>query len=441
MSTVAVSSDEAVEIEYDSDTFDDESIEEQFSKRNIEGAIAARTKVHSDNENIDSEYISYESEDEVYEFTEDELEEEDESKGKQLTYDDLNEIDNLVSTQTEIINEKVRKRLELVTPPKKQQAEKPLETPTDKKKPPSNSNPLKEVKNFNETFLQESDKLRIKAEIAEEVENNTKEKAENKPAIKEKKMQIKTVAQVHKDGYDELIPTKENILNKVNLKEKGIPQEKKELYFKEPSFKDEIKTPKSNREIKFEKTEQKNELSLKKSPQKTEQNIETKNSTRDNDSNDGDEDDDDDDDDVVIVESESSSDDGLDMEMRSHTPSSMRSSDYAYHLNFIKAQHQHGCPAHRGNCKPPIRKNMSFTNVRLREIERQNEILLKKILTQKPSYLGPMKKPSVIQKPDNPPSARKSSAEINRKKQQRQIDLDNLVLKKKIEAISRRRTK
>lgn len=43
-----MSSDEAVEIEYDSDTFDDESIEEQFSKRNIEGV--ARTKVHSDNE-------------------------------------------------------------------------------------------------------------------------------------------------------------------------------------------------------------------------------------------------------------------------------------------------------------------------------------------------------------------------------------------------------
>lgn len=49
MSTVAISSDEAVEIEYDSDTFDDESIEEQFSKRNIEGVVA-RQKVLSDNE-------------------------------------------------------------------------------------------------------------------------------------------------------------------------------------------------------------------------------------------------------------------------------------------------------------------------------------------------------------------------------------------------------
>lgn len=48
MTTVAVSSDEAVETEYDSDTFDDESIEEQFSKRNIE-AVAPQTKVLSDN--------------------------------------------------------------------------------------------------------------------------------------------------------------------------------------------------------------------------------------------------------------------------------------------------------------------------------------------------------------------------------------------------------
>lgn len=48
MSNIAISSDEAVEIEYDSDTFDDESIEEQFSKRNNESV--ARVKVHSDNE-------------------------------------------------------------------------------------------------------------------------------------------------------------------------------------------------------------------------------------------------------------------------------------------------------------------------------------------------------------------------------------------------------
>lgn len=207
----------------------------------------------------------------------------------------------------------------------------------------------------------------------------------------------------------------------------------------------------------IERCEKKNDLNRMTNPRKTE-NIEViePKETRYEDSNDGDQDDDDDD--VVIVESESSSDDGLDMEIRSHTPSSMRSSDYAYHLNFIKSQHHHGCPTHQGNCKPAIRKNMSFTNMRLREIERQNEILLKKILSQKPSYLGAMKKPAAVRKvvllkfyvkfskilyfqPDNPPSARKSSAEINRKKQQRQIDLDNLVLKKKIEAISNRRTK
>lgn len=54
MSHVAISSDEAVEVEYDSDTFDDESIEEQFSKRNIESVT--RPKVISDNE-VDMVFI------------------------------------------------------------------------------------------------------------------------------------------------------------------------------------------------------------------------------------------------------------------------------------------------------------------------------------------------------------------------------------------------
>lgn len=324
----------------------------------------------------------------MYEFTEDELEEEEDNIEKrlddfkkQLTYDDLDEIDNLVVSQTQMVNEKVKKRLELVTPPKKLQSEKPPETPTVEKS--KHSNPLKEVENFNKQFLQESDKLRAKTETTEEVENNVKEEVESKPFIRERKMQIKTVAQVHKDG-NELEKNKDEI-DSVETTDTNLSDEEEKHEANE------------SKESKLEKVQSEKDTPIPE-PKMITVNMDDKiKSSRDNDSNDGDEDDDDDDDDdVVIVESDSSSDDGLDMEMRSHTPSSMRSSDYAYHLNFLRGSHEHGCPAHLGPCKPPIRKNMSFTNMRLREIERQNEILLKKILSQKPSYVGTINKPRKV---------------------------------------------
>ncbi|XP_028175312.1 uncharacterized protein LOC114363708 [Ostrinia furnacalis] len=71
---------------------------------------------------------------------------------------------------------------------------------------------------------------------------------------------------------------------------------------------------------------------------------------------------------------------------------------------------------------PPTRRiNMSFTNERLREIERHNHILLTKILSARNS-----RKSSI---PPREQAARKPvpSAAVSRKNQQRQIDRDNMV--------------
>ncbi|XP_037956154.1 ring-infected erythrocyte surface antigen-like [Teleopsis dalmanni] len=78
------------------------------------------------------------------------------------------------------------------------------------------------------------------------------------------------------------------------------------------------------------------------------------------------------------------------------------------------------------------RKNASFSNKELREIERTNKILLQKIVSQKPTFTtsGQSSKASV---------RFASTASINRRKQQRQIDLDNQILKRKIEAIAVRK--
>ncbi|KAI9580131.1 uncharacterized protein LOC119639567 [Glossina fuscipes] len=87
------------------------------------------------------------------------------------------------------------------------------------------------------------------------------------------------------------------------------------------------------------------------------------------------------------------------------------------------------------------RKSWSFSNERMREIERHNRILLRKILSQKPTYtMNSQQKLQHKLTTSSPyPNTRVSSAAVNRKKQQRQIDLDNQVLKRKIEAISLRR--
>ncbi|KAI5636915.1 hypothetical protein NE865_10329 [Phthorimaea operculella] len=74
------------------------------------------------------------------------------------------------------------------------------------------------------------------------------------------------------------------------------------------------------------------------------------------------------------------------------------------------------------------RINMSFTNDRLREIERHNHILLNKILRTRNVAKSsiPPPAPPVVKRPQ-------PSAACNRKKQQRQIDTENMILLRKIQ--------
>ncbi|XP_067627200.1 cilia- and flagella-associated protein 97 [Eurosta solidaginis] len=124
----------------------------------------------------------------------------------------------------------------------------------------------------------------------------------------------------------------------------------------------------------------------------------------------------------------------IDVHITSQTPTSFNSDDYAFHLNFLK---QNASNEKLKMRTAQQRKSWSFSNDRMREIERHNHILLRKILSQKPTYHLNAPKPTKFA--TLPPTTRITSAAVNRKKKQRQIDLDNQGLKRRIEAISLRR--
>ncbi|KAH8382338.1 hypothetical protein KR009_002970 [Drosophila setifemur] len=126
----------------------------------------------------------------------------------------------------------------------------------------------------------------------------------------------------------------------------------------------------------------------------------------------------------------------------SGTPSSFNSDECSYPIDVSRSR----CSTDKVNFRNLGRKSFSFTNTQVREIDRQNQILLRKMMTVKPTAQikastsnlklnasGPDKRPP-------PPAPHISSAAVNRKKFQRQIDLDNEVLKRKLEAIGTRRT-
>ncbi|CAB3225315.1 unnamed protein product [Arctia plantaginis] len=73
------------------------------------------------------------------------------------------------------------------------------------------------------------------------------------------------------------------------------------------------------------------------------------------------------------------------------------------------------------------RMNMSFTNDRLREIQRHNHILLTKILSARNT------KKSSIPPTEQAPRKPIPSAAVTRKNKQKQIDHDNMILLKKIQ--------
>nr|XP_036673569.1 protein hemingway-like isoform X2 [Drosophila suzukii] len=123
----------------------------------------------------------------------------------------------------------------------------------------------------------------------------------------------------------------------------------------------------------------------------------------------------------------------------SGTPSSFNSDGCEYPINVSRSR----CSNDKVNYKNLGRKSFSFTNPQVREIERQNQILLRKMMTVKPTATIKASTSSLKiggpEKRQPPPAARLSSAAVNRKKFQRQIDLDNDLLKRKLEAIGTRR--
>lgn len=78
------------------------------------------------------------------------------------------------------------------------------------------------------------------------------------------------------------------------------------------------------------------------------------------------------------------------------------------------------------------RKNMTFTNEQMRQIDRENDRLLKRIM----SYSKPRSKPLCTV---NDYQSKKTSAAINRTKQQKQIEHDNFILWKKIRNVRQKK--
>ncbi|XP_033163918.1 protein hemingway [Drosophila mauritiana] len=123
----------------------------------------------------------------------------------------------------------------------------------------------------------------------------------------------------------------------------------------------------------------------------------------------------------------------------SGTPSTFNSDGCEYQINVSRSR----CSNDKINYKNLGRKSFSFTNPQVREIERQNQILLRKMMTVKPTATIKASTSSIKingpEKRQTPPAPRLTSAAVNRKKNQRQIDLDNDLLKRKLEAIGTRR--
>ncbi|XP_064552727.1 protein hemingway [Drosophila montana] len=126
--------------------------------------------------------------------------------------------------------------------------------------------------------------------------------------------------------------------------------------------------------------------------------------------------------------------------INSQTPSSFNSDNTGYHVDLRRPR---SVASSEVNYKNLGRKSFSFTNPQVREIERQNNILLKKMMNVKPTIkptINATKSSTNLQtKKQAPPAPRLTSAAVNRKKYQRQIDLDNDVLKRKLEAVGSRR--
>ncbi|BFF90620.1 protein hemingway [Drosophila madeirensis] len=93
------------------------------------------------------------------------------------------------------------------------------------------------------------------------------------------------------------------------------------------------------------------------------------------------------------------------------------------------------------NYKNLGRKNFSFTNEQMRTIERQNHILLQKMMAVKPTVhiKASTSATKCNGKASSTQATQLTSAAVNRKKYQRQINLENNLIKRKLDAIHARR--
>lgn len=89
--------------------------------------------------------------------------------------------------------------------------------------------------------------------------------------------------------------------------------------------------------------------------------------------------------------------------------------------------------------KNGTRRSATFTNEKMRQIERENQILLKKILAQRPRSSLQQQQQQSTSTIRN--TSRVASAAINRRCQQERIDFANNILRKKIEKIAHRNPK
>ncbi|KAL9694960.1 hypothetical protein quinque_014245 [Culex quinquefasciatus] len=134
----------------------------------------------------------------------------------------------------------------------------------------------------------------------------------------------------------------------------------------------------------------------------------------------------------------------FEIELLSSEPEDYDESGHLFHMDIMKNSLSdislHSSTRRIGSGKPAkATQNLSFSRARVREIERHNQILLQRIMTSKPTLKT---KPKSNAPPINTPvmnNSRITSAAVNRRKKQRQIEIDNQLLRKKLEKIERSR--
>ncbi|XP_021702405.1 protein hemingway isoform X1 [Aedes aegypti] len=136
---------------------------------------------------------------------------------------------------------------------------------------------------------------------------------------------------------------------------------------------------------------------------------------------------------------------GFQVEILSSEPEDFDESGHLFHMDIMKnslSDISLSSSRRIAAVKPKKAQNLSFSRDRVREIERHNQLLLQRIMTTKPTLSTKAKTSvttfSTVRAPSNN-NSRTTSAAVNRKKKQRQIDIDNQLLRKKLEKIERTR--